>query len=90
MSGGIPVESKANNIRLVRGANPKTALVQLIDLSTIAGMRKANGLVIANDVLYIEPIRRPFLDALRNNLRLLGILSGATAVLAFLFRVGSL
>ena len=54
---------KANNIRIIRG-DLKNPRVQQIDLSTLDGMRRANLQVEPNDVIYIEPIRRPVLDAL--------------------------
>ncbi len=54
---------KANDIRIIRGylKNPR---VQQIDLSTLDGMRRANLQIEPNDIIYVEPIRRPFLDAL--------------------------
>lgn len=82
LAGGILPESRATNIRLVRGTDPRTAQVQLIDLSTLEGMRKANAQVIANDVVYVEPMRRPFQAGLRDNLRLFGILSSLAALLS--------
>ncbi|SFQ22440.1 polysaccharide export outer membrane protein [Hymenobacter arizonensis] len=54
---------RANNIRIIRG-NLKNPRVQQIDLSTLDGMRRANLQVEPNDIVYVEPIRRPLLDAL--------------------------
>jgi polysaccharide export outer membrane protein len=54
---------RANNIRIIRG-DLKNPRVQQIDLSTLDGMRRANLQVEPNDVIYVEPIRRPFLDTL--------------------------
>jgi polysaccharide export outer membrane protein len=54
---------RANNIRIIRG-DLKNPRVQQIDLSTLDGMRRANLQVEPNDVIYVEPIRRPLLDAL--------------------------
>ena len=84
LAGGIQQRARASNIRLIRGSDPRTAQVQVIDLTTPAGMRKANAQVVANDVVYIEPVRRPVLDALTDNLRFLGIASGL-AVIASVF-----
>lgn len=60
--GGIPQTGKVQNIRLIRGdlSNPS---VQVIDLSTINGMRRASLQVEPNDIIYIEPLRRVFLEA---------------------------
>ncbi|WP_310394350.1 polysaccharide biosynthesis/export family protein [Hymenobacter sp.] len=54
---------RANNIRIIRG-DLKNPRVQQIDLSTLDGMRRANLQIEPNDVIYVEPIRRPLLDAL--------------------------
>ncbi|MDO7845475.1 polysaccharide biosynthesis/export family protein [Hymenobacter sp. M29] len=63
-SGGLYRNGgRADNIRIIRG-DLKNPRVQQIDLSTLDGMRRANLQVEPNDVIYIEPIRRPFLDAL--------------------------
>ncbi|WP_210513610.1 polysaccharide biosynthesis/export family protein [Hymenobacter terricola] len=54
---------RADNIRIIRG-DLKNPRVQQIDLSTLDGMRRANLQVEPNDIIYVEPIRRPFLDVL--------------------------
>ena len=56
MSGGIRVTGKAYNIKLIRGGigNPK---IFLIDLSTIEGMKYADIVMQANDIIYVEPVR---------------------------------
>jgi len=52
-AGGIG-DGKAHRIKLIRGdlKNPK---VYLIDLSTLDGMKKANLVLQANDIIYIDP-----------------------------------
>lgn len=52
--GGIS-GGKAHRIKLIRGdlKNPK---VYLIDLSSIDGMKEANLVLQANDIIYIEPV----------------------------------
>lgn len=56
LSGGI-VDGKAYNIKLIRGdlKNPK---VYKINLSTIDGVKQANLLLQANDIIYVEPRAR--------------------------------
>ena len=54
---------KTSNIRIIRG-DLKNPQVEQIDLSTIAGMRRANLQMEPNDIIYIEPVRRPFLEGL--------------------------
>ena len=83
LAGGVNNESKGNNIRLIRGplSNPQ---VQFIDLSTIEGMTKANLEIKPNDIVYIEPVRRPFTESLKDVVPILSLL---TSVLALVIAV---
>jgi protein involved in polysaccharide export with SLBB domain len=54
---------KTSNIRIIRG-DLKNPQIEQIDLSTIAGMRRANLQMEPNDIIYIEPVRRRFLEGL--------------------------
>ena len=54
---------KVSNIRIIRG-DLKNPRVQQIDLSTLDGMRRANLQMEPNDIIYIEPVRRPVLETL--------------------------
>lgn len=54
MVGGIPSSGKSNKIKLIRG-DLKNPQIQLIDLSTIEGMKQANLSVQPNDIIYVEP-----------------------------------
>lgn len=56
-AGGISNSGKAYKIKLIRG-NLKDPLVYLIDLSTIEGMKQANLVLQANDIIYVEPTLR--------------------------------
>jgi polysaccharide biosynthesis/export protein len=79
---------KVSNIRIIRG-DLKNPQVEQVDLSTIAGMQRANLQMEPNDIIYIEPVQRPFYDALNDAAPLLslsGILIGATSVLITFLR----
>ena len=54
---------KANNIRIIRG-DLKNPRVQQVDLTTLAGMRRANLQMEPNDIIYVEPVHRPLLETL--------------------------
>ncbi len=54
---------RADNVRIIRG-NLKNPQVQQIDLTTIEGMRRGNLQVEPNDIIYVDPVRRPVLEAL--------------------------
>lgn len=76
--GGIGGQSKANNIRLIRG-DLKNPYVEIIDLTTIEGMKRATLRLEPNDIIYIEPLRRPFFEALRD----------VSSVVSFISAIGS-
>ncbi len=84
LAGGVNNDAKGSNIRLIRGdlSNPQ---VQVIDLSTIAGMKRANLEIQPNDIIYIEPVRRPFAESLKD---IVPILSLLTSVLALVIALG--
>jgi polysaccharide export outer membrane protein len=67
---------KTSNIRIIRG-DLKNPQIEQIDLSTIAGMRRANLQMEPNDIVYIEPVRRRFLEGLTDA----GPVFGAAATL---------
>jgi protein involved in polysaccharide export with SLBB domain len=54
---------RIDNIRIIRG-DLKNPQVQFINLNTLEGMRRGNLQIEPNDIIYIQPVRRPFLDAL--------------------------
>jgi len=66
---------RADNIRLIRG-DLKNPRVQVIDLTSFAGMRQANLQVEPNDIIYVEPVRRPFFEAVGDVAPLFSIVSG--------------
>ena len=85
LAGGVSNDAKGHNIRLIRGPldNPQ---VQVIDLSTIEGMTKANLEIQPNDIVYIEPVRRPFTESLRD---IVPVLSIITSVLALVIAINN-
>lgn len=54
---------RVDKIRIIRG-DLKNPQVQFVDLSTLEGMRRGNLQVEPNDIIYIQPIRRPFLEGI--------------------------
>ncbi|WP_243635926.1 polysaccharide biosynthesis/export family protein [Hymenobacter edaphi] len=79
---------KVSNIRIIRG-DLKNPQVEQVDLTTIAGMRRANLQMEPNDIVYIEPVRRPFYDALTDAapvLGLAGLVLNTAAILITIFR----
>ena len=80
LAGGVNNDAKGGNIRLIRGnlSNPQ---VQVIDLSTIQGMTQANLEIMPNDIIYIEPVRRPFTEGLKDIVPILSLLTSVLALI---------
>lgn len=80
---------RADNIRLIRGSlkNPQ---VQIIDLTTIDGMRRANLQVEPNDIIYVEPIRRPFYEGLQDATPLFGLIASIASVISTIYLISKL
>lgn len=60
-AGGVLEDGKAFKIKLIRKSTDpsKAALVYLMDLSTIEGIRDGNRIVQAGDIIYVEPRYKP-------------------------------
>ncbi|MCS6824406.1 MAG: polysaccharide biosynthesis/export family protein [Cytophagaceae bacterium] len=84
--GGVSQESKAHNIRVIRG-DLKNPQVTIIDLSTIEGMKKATLNVEPNDIIYIEPQRRILPQTIQD---LSPIISLVLSILTFIALLTSL
>jgi polysaccharide export outer membrane protein len=61
LAEGIENDGRASNIRVIRDEQ-----VFLIDFNTIEGYKKGNMIMEPGDIVYVEPIRRPFSEALRD------------------------
>jgi polysaccharide export outer membrane protein len=72
--GGISNTGKSKNIKLIRGdlSNPK---VYKIDLSTIDGMKQADLVLQAGDIIYVDPYENPAELFTRNVTPYIGIIS---------------
>lgn len=57
LAGGIADDGKAKMVKLIRENNGNND-VYLIDLSKIEGIKQANMILQANDIIYVEPRRR--------------------------------
>ncbi len=57
LAGGITETGKSHVIKLIRG-DSRNPQVHLIDLSTVEGMTQSNMLLQANDIIYVEPVKR--------------------------------
>ena len=80
LAKGVSNDAKAHNIRVMR----KNEWF-LIDFSTIDGFTKGNMLIEPGDIVYIEPIRRPFSEFLRDNAGLLSLVVSLTSLVVIIY-----
>lgn len=85
LAGGIPNTAKAHNLRLIRG-DLNDPQVELIDLSTISGMKAATMYVQPNDVIYIEPVRKVVVESVRDLSPVLSLLTSLLTLAIILNR----
>ena len=78
-AGGIGIDGKAKKIRLLRGKD-----VYLIDFSTIDGYLKGNMIVQPGDLVYVEPVRRPFVEAFRDYAPIVSMVISTATLVALL------
>lgn len=83
VAGGLDIDSKAHNIKLIRGGY-KNAQVFRINLSTIDGMKKSMLDVEPGDIIYVEPWRRPWLEATRDFAPLVSLITSTLALVLVL------
>jgi polysaccharide export outer membrane protein len=57
---GVEKNGKAHNIRVLRGDQ-----IFVADFSTFEGFKKGNMILEPGDVVYVEPVRRPFSEGLQ-------------------------
>ena len=55
LTGGIPEDGKAYKVKLIRNDGTPKPKVYLMDLSKIEGLAAGNTVVLANDIIYVEP-----------------------------------
>ncbi len=84
--GGVSTDSRAKNVRLIRG-DLKKPEVSVIDLSTIQGMTNATLDVEPNDIIYIEPVKRNMPQFLQD---IFPILSVATSIITTILLIANL
>ena len=82
IAGGLEINTKAQNIRLIRGEQ-----VFLIDLSTLESYYKTNQIMQAGDIVYIEPVPRVITQSAAE---ISLIVSTITAVMTMLILISSL
>ncbi len=70
--GGLDNASKGYNIRIVRGdlSNPE---VKVVNLKTISSLVETNINIKPDDIIYIEPVRKPLAESITDNFFILNL-----------------
>lgn len=82
LAKGLNNDSKAQNMRLIRGDK-----VYEIDFSTIEGFKNGNMLIHSGDIVYVEPVRRPFSEGLRDYSGIISMLVALATLITVLSNV---
>lgn len=75
-AGGIRETGRAKRVKLIRG-DLKDPEVYLIDLSTIEGLKDADVILQANDIIYVEPVGVTTRQVITEIAPILSLLTGA-------------
>lgn len=86
--GGVSSDSRAMNIRLIRGDlnNPD---VSVLNLSTIEGLKSATKNVEPNDIIYIEPVKRVLPQTLQDIYPIISVISSVLTLLVLFVTLGN-
>lgn len=83
LAGGLDINSKSQNIKVIRGELSTPEVFQ-VNLSTVSGMKQSMLTIEPNDIIYIEPWRRPFLEGTRDIAPILSLISSTLALVLVL------
>lgn len=78
LAKGVGENGRGNNIRILRNDQ-----VMVADFSSFEGYKKGNFVMKPGDIVYVEPVRRPFTEALRDYSPIISIVTGL-ATLVFI------
>jgi polysaccharide biosynthesis/export protein len=77
LAKGLSNDSKAQNIRVLRREQ-----VFIVDLSTLEGFKAGNMRMDPDDSVYVEPVRRPFIEGFRDYSVIFSAIAGLTSLFA--------
>ncbi len=82
MAQGVNNDAKAHNIRVLRGSQ-----VFIADFSTIEGYVRDNMVIEPGDIVYVEPVRRPFVESVRDYGALISIVTSLTTLIVVILQI---
>ncbi|HEY0655097.1 MAG TPA: polysaccharide biosynthesis/export family protein [Chryseosolibacter sp.] len=81
LAGGINRDGKATNIRVLRGKQ-----IFVANFSTVEGYLRDNILIHSGDIIYVEPVRKPFFEGLQDYGALFGIITSIGTLTLLILR----
>lgn len=84
--GGLPKESKAHKIKVVRG-DLKDPQVYHFDFSTIDGIKDAGFVLQANDIVYVEPQKNTINEIVRDIAPIFSIITSTLTLIILINRL---
>jgi polysaccharide export outer membrane protein len=84
LAEGIDNNAKAQNMRLIRDDK-----VYEIDFSTIEGYLNGNMLIQSGDIVYVEPVRKPVSEALRDYSGMFSILVSLVTLITLISAINN-
>ncbi|GEO04878.1 hypothetical protein AAE02nite_25420 [Adhaeribacter aerolatus] len=72
---------RANKIKIIRDYMDHDPIVQVVDLTTIEGLKQASLHIEPNDVIYIEPNQRLFFEVFRDIAPIVSTILGTTSAI---------
>jgi len=85
-TGGMPNDTRAKNIRLIRG-DLQTPNVFVIDLSTVEGMKRVNLQLQPDDIIYVEPVRKTLVETISDASPIISILTSTATFILTIFLI---
>jgi len=82
LAGGIGTNGKASNIKLFRAKS-----VYQFDLTVLNNWEQSNFAIESGDIIYIEPIKRPLIESIRDITPVMGLV---TSLITLVFLIVSL
>ena len=76
LAKGLDKNAKAQNFRLIRGQQ-----VFVADFSTFEGYRKFDLVMEPGDIVYVEPVRRPFSEGLQEYAPFISVITSLTTLI---------
>jgi polysaccharide export outer membrane protein len=79
LAKGVNNDAKAHNIRVLRGDQ-----LFVVDFSTFESYKTNDMIVQPGDIVYVEPVRRPLSEGLRDYVPIISVVTGLTTLAAVL------